>query len=142
MCMVGIILGTKLLCVLALVLKAKQVHLPMSHSEVPLSQREEYAASIAKFMHGGKTKELDSETLLDLFNSVDKDGSGAIGKEEFYQFSQSCEYCNIDRRVCMVVFNAIDIDGEEVLTFPEFSAFFKSLPVQSQDKLADNSSSV
>lgn len=142
MCVVAIILGTKLLFVLALVLKAKKVHLPMSNPEIPLSQREDYAASIAKFMHGGKTRELDAGTLLELFNSVDKDRSGTIDKEEFYEFSQSCEYCTIERRDCMAIFSAIDIDGDEELTFPEFSAFFKSLPVQSQDRWEDNSSSV
>lgn len=135
---VGIILGTKLIFVLVLVLKANKVHVPISNPEVPLSRREEYAASIATFMHGGKTKELDAGTLLELFNSVDKDRSGTIDKEEFYEFSQSCEYCNIGRRDCMAIFNAIDIDGDEELTFQEFCALFNSLPVQSQNKWEDD----
>jgi len=129
---IGLAIFYKIIFIIGLVLKAKKFHAPEPNPEVPLAQREAYAVSIARYMKGEKRKNLTHENLQALFASIDKDNSGAIEEDEFYDFTEECEYCDIDRKECKVIFKAIDLNHNRSIDFLEFCMFFKSLPTAEQ----------
>lgn len=127
---IAIIVVTKLMFITTLYSKARRFFSPKPNAVIPMEVREHFAASIAKYMRAEKTKDLNELSLLEVFASIDKDGSGAISADEFHHFTESCEYCSVDAKDCKAIFEAIDINGDGKINFAEFCVFYRSLPLK------------
>lgn len=63
----------------------------------------------------------EARDLRSLFQSIDKDGSGKVDREEFYTYLQVAEP-KMTREDINTLFDAIDQDGNQEISFLEFVA--------------------
>ena len=89
------------------------------------SQRTQFAKKIMEKL-GGTSEDQLSKQMFDLFQKVDKDGSGLVDLSEMEVLLKECEVV-MDSKDLIALFSKYDVDGSGEISFNEFFAMIQEL---------------
>jgi len=78
-------------------------------------------------MGAGASAAKDKKALLEAFKALDKDGDGAMTKDEVKEFLQKEDKDTFTDEVCDALYNDANKDGDGGITVKEFTAWLEKV---------------